>query len=149
MTRARVTRRRGSRPAGFTLIEIMIVVLILGVLLAIAIPLYQDQVRESRRAEAKEALQRVMQAEEQFRTEENTYTTDLNGDLAFANDPVRSEPGDWYRVGATPCGAGIATCVTLTATAQGDQTNDACGNFTLDSRGIREVTGPESVGNCW
>lgn len=91
----------------------------------------------------------MIQAEERFRTENSTYTVDLDGDLSFSGDPVPSRPADWYRVSAAACGGGIATCVALTATPQGDQANDDCGGFTLDTRGIRGVTGSETVENCW
>ena len=134
----------------------MIVVLIVGILAAIAVPAYLDQVRQSRWAEAKEALQRVMQAQEQYRTGENIYTTDLDGNLGFNNDPVQSRPAFWYAISAATCGPagapGITDCVALVATPVNDQTNDECGNFVLDSRGLRELAGADAgvtAADCW
>ncbi len=62
---------------GFTLIEIMIVVAIVGILAAIAYPSYQDSVRKSRRADAKTALLEVAQLEERFFSVNNQYSAVL------------------------------------------------------------------------
>lgn len=139
-------RSRSGRIAGFTLIELMITVAILAILAAIAYPSYKSQIFKSRRADGKVALTETMQVEERYYTENFTYTTDLSGDIGLAGN----SPEGWYNVTAAACGGGIAQCVQLTATAQGDQTNDAqCGNLTLNSLGARGITGSGSVADCW
>jgi len=134
-----------QRKRGFTLIELMIVVAVIGILVAIAYPAYTDQVRKARRAEAKATLQRVMNHQERYYTSNNAYTDDLTDIDTFGTDPVASPEG-WYNVAAAFCTAGDDQCVELTATPQNDQTNDTCGNFTLDSLGVRGVSGS---GDCW
>ncbi len=134
-----------ERSRGFTLIELMIVIVIVGILASIAYPAYLNQVRESRRTEAKAALQEVMNSQERHYTTDNTYTNDMT-DLGYANDPFTTD-GGWYQVDGVACGAGgVGECIQLTATAQNDQTKDACGNFTLNSRGQRSASGS---GDCW
>lgn len=139
------TRGRSGWTAlsGFTLIEMMITVVILGIILSIAISSYLDLVRESRRTEAKALLQEVMNREERYYTTENAYTDDLT-DLGYVT-PLESE-SNWYQVTASYCTAGDDQCVELTAAPQDDQTNDVCGSFTLDSSGERDKTGS---GTCW
>ena len=129
---------------GFTLIELMIVVVVIGILAAIAYPAYMDQVRKTRRTEAKAALQQAMNRQERLYTTTNSYASSMTA-VGFGADPYITEEG-WYAVSATACGAGLGDCVSLTATAQNDQTNDSCGNFTLTSRGARSVSGS---GDCW
>ena len=67
-----------NKSMGFTLIELMITVAIIGVLGAIAYPSYQDSVRKSRRAEGRSAMMEVLQQQERYMTQNNTY-------LAFAD----------------------------------------------------------------
>ncbi len=72
----RASERRRSGARGFTLIELMITVMIIGILSAIAIPQYQQYVTKARRAEAKAGLARVQGALERYFTVNNTYTLD-------------------------------------------------------------------------
>ena len=131
---------------GFTLLELMITVAILAILAMIGYTTYIDSVRESRRTEAKSALQEAMNRQERFYTTNNTYTGDVT-DLNYNNDPFTTEDG-WYQVSAGQCagGAPLSQCVLLTAAPQGDQNNDTCNDFMLNSRGQRTVSG---AGDCW
>ncbi len=121
---------------GFTLIELMLVVAVVGILAAIAYPSYQAQVQKSRRADGLTTLMQIMQSQERFYTVNNRYTVSLGADLNYAadaNEDVLSEEG-YYLVAAAACaGTTIANCVILTANARGSQTVD--GNLTLNSRG--------------
>jgi type IV pilus assembly protein PilE len=123
---------------GFTLIELMIVVAVVGVLTAIAYPSYQAQMQKSRRADGLTMLTRIMQAQERFYTLNNRYTVSLGTDLSYdadANQDVTSEEG-FYLIDAAACaGSTIANCVILTATPQGGQAPD--GPLTLNSRGAK------------
>jgi len=68
---------RFYRNKGFTLIEVMIVVAVIGILAAIAYPSYQNSVLKAQRADAHESLLRIQQAQEKWRVNNATYTTDL------------------------------------------------------------------------
>lgn len=65
----------GSR--GFSLVELIIAVVIAAILASVAIPSYMDHMRKSRRGEGKAILTQIAVMQEQFRTEQNRYTTDL------------------------------------------------------------------------
>jgi len=117
-----------NRMAGFTLIELMIVVSVIAILGMIAVPAYRDSTTKARRADGQTALMDVMAREERYFTERNTYSTNL----AALPASTGSQEG-FYTISAAACGGGITSCVILTATAQGPQAPD--GNMTLDSRG--------------
>lgn len=144
------------KQSGFTLIELMIVVAIVGILSAIAYPSYQSYVQRTGRADGMAKLMEIMQAQERFFSQEQTYTANLGagvGGLGFgvvANAAVPSGEGR-YNVAAAACdGTTIANCVILTATRAGAQVSDTqCGNLTLDSRGTKGESGTLTVQDCW
>jgi type IV pilus assembly protein PilE len=123
------------KSGGFTLVELMIVVVIIAILAAFAVPSYQSFVLESKRAEGTAALMRIMDMQERYYTNQfpPSYTTDLT-DLGYAASTATTESG-YYSIAAAACGGGITTCVQLTATAQAEVAND--GDLTLDSLGNR------------
>jgi type IV pilus assembly protein PilE len=130
--------------------EVMIVVVIVGILLAVALPGYQNSLEKGRRADAKSALLDVANRQEQFMLDRSTYTLDMT-QLGFGADPMLSEEG-YYTVDAAVCAAGtIQRCYVLTATpvAGGAQANDSrCTTLIMDSTGAKTATGSD-LNNCW
>ena len=146
------------RPArGFTLIELMIAVVVVGLLAAVALPSFLDSMRKSRRSEAFGALTLVQQAQERWRSNRATYTTYLT---PLPTDtppglglPATSKPNDYYNILVS---AANATGYTVTATATaGSQANDtgcqtltvqiAAGNITYTSGGSPDT----DLNRCW
>ncbi|WP_198171766.1 type IV pilin protein [Pseudohalioglobus lutimaris] len=143
-------RPAGGLAAGFTLMEVMIVVVIVGILLAVALPSYNSSLEKGRRADAKAALLDASNRQEQFMLDRSTYTLNMT-ELGFGADPMVSEEGH-YTVDAAACAAGtIQRCYVLTATpvAGGAQANDTrCTTLILDSTGAKTATGSD-LNNCW
>ena len=127
---------------GFTLIELMIVVLIVAIIAAVAVPIYSDYIVRSNRADAADQITAVMNQQERFQTRNRRYSDDLT-DLGYqVANALPSEQG-LYTVSSGACpGESINDCVLVTATpAPGPQIND--GALSLDSRGNRQ--GPWEV----
>jgi type IV pilus assembly protein PilE len=156
------TRRLGARTvAGFTLIELLIAIVVVAILAAVALPSYQDSVRKSRRSEAFAALTAVQQAQERWRSNRASYTTELTA--APADDPPglglpATTSKGYYAISID---AASATGYTVTATGVDGTSQAADGNCRrLRVRvaggnifyGSASATGDfdESAGNrCW
>lgn len=146
-----MTSFRQSR--GFTLIELMIVVAIVAILTAIAVPMYQQQSMTSRRADAKSALLDLATREERYFATNNTYTNDptqLYGTGAtFPLSVPSSGTPDYNITVVTPAGAAATgTTYSLSATPINLQANDTCGTYLLDNTGSQTNSGNTST-SCW
>lgn len=113
-------------PKGFSLLELMIVVAVLGILGSIVYPSYQEYIREANRSEAIAELQKLIAAQERYFLNNRQYATKLT-ELGFATDTWTT---DRYSITAGACkdssGENIdfELCVELTAEGSGSQADD-------------------------
>jgi type IV pilus assembly protein PilE len=148
-----------SAIAGFTLIELMIVVVIIAILASIAVPAYTNSVRKSRRTEAKTAIMDFGAREERLYATQNVYSTDpgaLGYTAAGGSWPVST--GKYYQIelpvitaaALTATGTTPATfTVTVDPSAGSPQSSDtACATFTLTNTGLQGATGTNPT-SCW
>ena len=143
---------------GFSSIELLIVLVVMAILSAAALPAYQRYVVRARRAEAEAALEQLMQQQERYYTLNNNY-------IAFsadAQDPAARAFKWWsgtsattsaYELAGKACDdAPIGECIQLTATPGTDQVDrrfrdDDCQQLTLISTGLRLASG--AAARCW
>jgi len=126
---------------GFTLVELMIVVVVVAILASIALPSYQEYIRRSRRAEAQALLNDAAARQERYRAQNGRYTDDvLKLRLPWGD---KSENG-YYLLTATVSGLSY----TLMAAPQKAQVNDKCGDFILSSAGEKSNSAGTTE-DCW
>lgn len=138
---------------GFTLIEMVIVVAVVAILAALALPSYNEQMRKTRRADAKTALTTVAALQERHYMRNNRYTGNLD-DLGGNAD---ESPEGYYDVAVSvagcPSGQPDESCFVLTATpdAAGPQADDAqCATFMLSDTGAKSSESDGGVAtDCW
>lgn len=150
---------------GFTLIEVMIVLLIIGVLAGIAYPSYQDSVVKSRRADAKAALLELSVFMERYYTTKGCYNVPDATTLACVTGnaapalPFDIAPKSAYNSSVSSStvkanynltvSAVTPTSFTLSATPRTNAPDSVCGTLTLDSTGVKTESGTGTVADCW
>lgn len=135
-----------SRQIGFTLIEVMIVVAIIGIITAIAIPSYSEFVRRGHRAEARAGLMQAAQWLERAATANGTYPL-----TAAFPAGLKEVPGKRYDI---TLASGDGRSYTLTAAPKAAQLGDKCGAYTLTQAGVRGANGKLQTdagydSSCW
>jgi type IV pilus assembly protein PilE len=131
----RIRRRKSIR--GLTLIELLIVIVIVGILAAIAIPTYSNYMIRARRADAKTALEQVRAAQEMRRAERGSYETDIAALRTTWGAPAAT-------VGDYTITMPVATATTYTGTAtpnKARQTPD--GWLSIDQDGLKTSLYPD------
>ena len=146
---------------GFTLIELMIAVAVVGILAAIAYPSYQDSVRKARRADAKSVLLQAAQFMERNYTENNCYHRNAPGSCGTADvttvlpDSVRYSPMEgttrYYEISFSGTPTRNAFILQAVPQSAGHQDQDKCKTLTLNQAGNKGVTNSPTLTaeECW
>ena len=138
-------RNKMTKELGFTLIEVMITVVIVAILASVAVPSYMSSVRDSRRADAKQALLTAAQTMESFYAMNMTYVGSSTGTTPtiFTTKVPKDGTERYYTLSFTA--APTASSYTLQAVPQGSQAGDRCGTLSLTRAGVRSA----SQTDCW
>ena len=148
--RGRRQRMHTRRNAGFTLLELMIVVAVMAILAAIVMPSYQSAVYKGRRADGTTALLDLANRLQRYYSENNTYASATIAAGNSTTDVLASatSPQGHYTLSFA---AKAANTYTIQAAPIGAQAGDAkCGTLTLTSASIRGRSGTEpDVSRCW
>ena len=148
---ARLPRLSDRAPRGFTLIELLVAMAALGILAAIALPAFFEQIARARRSDVQAALLEDAAYMQHYYAAHDAYTAIPAPQLPFASTP-RLGVARYAITVSVP--AADATSFVLTATRSGAMSSDACGDFTYDNLGRRDlVPGTFAAGRsaerCW
>lgn len=142
------------RTRGFTLVELMVTCVVLAIIVGIAMPAYTQQVRKSRRADARNAILDLAGREERFLSVANSYSQ-VASDMGYGAFPVLVNNGYYNLTVAVPDPAyvGNGPSYIITATPTGAQAGDSdCATFTVNQIGKQVALnsgGADNTATCW
>lgn len=138
-----------KRLRGFTLIEVMITVAILAIVASLAYPSFIGAIRKSRRSEAFDFITRIQQAEERWRANKSSYTTDMSTTTGLSVS--ETTPNGYYTLEvAVPPDEKSASEYTVTATAAGSQVADTkCSKLWIEVKGGQIKYNSSNGETCW
>ena len=153
-----------ARTSGFTLVELMITVAIVGILVVVTVPSYTNYVARARRADAKAQLVQVAQFMQRFYAANDNFSKDRAGNNVMDRIPgnLKQSPADGINIyyltiplGNAPLTSAMSFTLRMVPVAAGSMRNDACGTLTLTSTGVRGVLVNNMAGSstlrdtCW
>lgn len=147
---------RKHRQHGVTLIELVVVMIIVGILAAVAIPSYRNYVIRSQRSDAKDAVLALATQQEKHYLQCNAYGTLLDAATDCAAGEVQAadvSKNGWYAL--TTAAPAPTTGFTATATAVNGQNqwqDTECRSFTVNQAGLRsalDAGGADNTAECW
>jgi type IV pilus assembly protein PilE len=153
-------RAISCKPSGFTLIELMVTILVAAILVGVAVPMYKQQLIQSRRTDAKTALLDLASREERYMSTNTAYSS-TPANLGYSGTWPITVGSGYYTVSVMACaavtctadaGTGAAFLLTATPVTGSPQAKDTvCQSFTLDNTGSQQVTGSSSAtpSTCW
>lgn len=129
--------------AGFTLIELMVVLAIAAILAAVALPAYQSSIRKGRRSDAIDATAAVQQAQERWRANNTSYSSDIVDELQLGSQLSKS---GYYRLSISAATGAGYTLAAAAVTGKGQDKDTGCSTLTLT---VVNGSATQSPAGCW
>ena len=136
--------------SGFTLIELMITVAIIGILAAVALPSYQQYVRKARRADVQSLMSEIAVKQQHFLVDRRAYSESITSALtatpAGLGMTIEQKVSNYYDLSMATDNTVNPITFLITATPKSSQSTETCGTLTLNHAGVKTASGS---GSCW